>query len=219
MESLEKINFFKNIFGFDISPYVTITEFQPEEFIIREGERPRYLYYLTEGRAKLFLSHENGKISLINFLEGPCFIGEMELLDKKRLPQGVKAISLCRCYQIEIAGCSEKLLQDAKFLRFLCTFLSEKATNNTNNYMRNQSYPLKPRFSEFILKMTVNGYYREPHTEVADFLGVTYRHLLYVLAGFVQEGILQKTNRGYFLADEEKLREYASAQNHTDLNH
>lgn len=219
MESLEKMNFFKNIFGFDISPYVTITEFQPEEFIIREGERPRYLYYLTEGRAKLFLSHENGKISLINFLEGSCFIGEMELLDEKRLPQGVKAISLCRCYQIEIAGCGEKLLQDAKFLRFLCTFLSEKATNNTNNYMRNQSYPLKPRFAEFILKMTVNGYYREPHTEVADFLGVTYRHLLYVLAGFVQEGILQKTNRGYFLADEKKLREYASAQNHTDLNH
>ena len=58
--------------------------------------------------------------------------------------------------------------------------VSEKATQNTNNYMRNQSYSLKIRFAEFILKMSVTGYYREPHTEVAEFLGVTYRHLLYV---------------------------------------
>jgi len=36
--------------------------------------------YLLSGRAKLFLSHENGRISLINFLNAPCFIGEMELL-------------------------------------------------------------------------------------------------------------------------------------------
>lgn len=204
------MNILQDIFDFDISPYTTIKEFEPEEFIIQEGIRPNCLYYLFEGRAKLFLSHENGKVSLINFLEGPCFIGEMELLDENRLPQGVKAISLCRCYQIDISLCGEKLLQDTKFLHFLCSFLSEKATNNTNNYMRNQSYPLKNRFAEFILKMSVNGYYREPHTEVAEFLGVTYRHLLYVLAQFVQEGILQKTNQGYFITDEEKLKSLIS---------
>ena len=204
------MNILHDIFDFDIRPYTIVKDFQPEEFIIREGERPSYLYYLVDGRAKLFLSHENGKISLINFLEGPCFIGEMELLDETRLPQGVKAISLCRCFQIDISECGEQLLQDTKFLRFLCTFLSEKATQNTNNYMRNQSYPLKNRFAEFILKMSMNGYYREPHTEVAEFLGVTYRHLLYVLAGFVQEGILQKTNQGYFITDEEKLKSLIS---------
>ena len=204
------MNELQDIFSFDISPYTTIKEFEPDEFIIQEGIRPNCLYYLLEGRAKLFLSHENGKVSLINFLEGPCFIGEMELLDENRLPQGVKAISLCKCYQIDISLCGEKLLQDTKFLRFLCSFLSEKATNNTNNYMRNQSYPLKNRFAEFILKMSHNGYYREPHTEAAEFLGVTYRHLLYVLAGFVQEGILQKTNQGYFVTNEDKLRSLIS---------
>lgn len=204
------MNILHDIFDFDIRPYTIVREFQPEEFIIREGVRPSCLYYLVDGRAKLFLSHENGKISLINFLEGPCFIGEMELLDETRLPQGVKAISLCRCFQIDISECGEALLQDTKFLRYLCSFLSEKATQNTNNYMRNQSYPLKNRFAEFILKMSMNGYYREPHTEVAEFLGVTYRHLLYVLAGFVQEGILQKTNQGYLLTDEEKLKSLIS---------
>lgn len=205
MEQSDEIKTLQNIFEVDISPYVTLREFEPDEFMIQEGECPEYLYYLMEGRAKLFLSQENGKISLINFIEAPCFIGEMELLDENRLPQGVKAISLCRCYQIEISRCRELLLQDVKFLRYLCAFLSEKATQNTNNYMRNQSFPLKVRLAEFILKMSVNGYYREPHTEVAEFLGVTYRHLLYVLAQFVEDGILKKIKRGYKVADEEKL--------------
>ena len=205
MEQSDEIKTLQNIFEVDISPYVTLREFEPDEFMIQEGECPEYLYYLMEGRAKLFLSQENGKISLINFIEAPCFIGEMELLDESRLPQGVKAISLCRCYQIEISRCRELLLQDVKFLRYLCAFLSEKATQNTNNYMCNQSYPLKVRLAEFILKMAVNGYYREPHTEVAEFLGVTYRHLLYVLAQLVEDGILEKTRLGYKVADEEKL--------------
>lgn len=196
---------FRKIFDMDIKPYLEIKEFAPDEFIMREGEHSEYLYYLTEGRAKLFLSQENGWISLINFIEAPCFIGEMELLDENRLPQGVKAISLCRCYRIQLAKCREVLLQDTKFLRYLCRFLSKKATDNTNNYIRNQAYPLKVRFAEFILKMSVNGYYREPHTEAAEFLGVTYRHLLYVLAQFVEEDLLEKTKSGYRILNEKGL--------------
>lgn len=202
---------FEELFDMDIGLYLEEREFQPDEFIMREGERSEYLYYLTEGRAKLFLSQENGRISLINFIEAPCFIGEMELLDEERLPQGVKAISFCKCYRIRMASCKEELLQDAKFLRHLCIFLSEKATKNTNNYMRNQSYPLKVRLAEFILKMSVNDCYREPHTEVAEFLGVTYRHLLYVLAQFVEDGVLEKTKYGYQIRDRERLEGIAGA--------
>ena len=47
--------------------------------------------------------------------------------------------------------------------------------------------------------------YREQHTEAAEYLGVTYRHLLYVLAEFVKEGILEKTKTGYRIIDMEKL--------------
>ena len=65
MEQSDEIKTLQNIFEVDISPYVTIREFEPDEFLIREGERPDYLYYLMEGRAKLFLSQENGKISLL----------------------------------------------------------------------------------------------------------------------------------------------------------
>ncbi|MDO5345814.1 MAG: transcriptional regulator YeiL [Lachnospiraceae bacterium] len=203
---------FTDIFEFDVSKYTCFMRFEPGEDILKEGDQPLYLYYLINGRAKLYLTHENGKATLINFLSAPCFIGEMELLDEKKRSDGVRAVSVCECYAVKVSECREKLLHDTKFLRYLCEFLSRKAVGNTSNYSRNQSYTLKSRLASFILETSVNGMYREQHTEVAEYLGVTYRHLLYVLAEFVKEGVLERTRSGYKIIDLERLRDI---DNHT----
>jgi CRP-like cAMP-binding protein len=199
-------------FGFDIRPYITVVQFEPEELILQEGEEPEFLYYLIDGRAKLYLSHDNGRISLINFLSAPCFIGEMELIQAQMTSNGVKAITACTCFAIRIMRCKEKLLNDTTFLRYLCVFLGKKALGNTYNYSRNQSYALDVRLAIFILLTATNGYYRERHTEVAEFLGVTYRHLLYVLADFVKSGVLEKTPQGYHIANVKGLRRIADGK-------
>ncbi|MEA5095030.1 Regulatory protein YeiL [bioreactor metagenome] len=196
-------------FGFDIQPYITVVQFEPGDLILKEGDEPEFLYYLVDGRAKLFLSHDNGRISLINFLSAPCFIGEMELIEAQVTSNGVKAITACTCFAVRITSCKEKLLNDTTFLRYLCVLLGKKAIGNSYNYSRNQSYALDVRLATFILLTATNGYYRERHTEVAEFLGVTYRHLLYVLACFVKTGMLEKTPQGYHIVDVKKLKRIA----------
>lgn len=196
-------------FSFDIRPHTSIMQFDSEENLLREGESPCFLYYLIDGRAKLFLSQCSGRVSLINFLNAPCFIGEMELLGAQEAANGVTAITPCTCYAIRVNECKDKLLNDTKFLRYLCLFLSQKAIGNTYNYSKNQSYPLEVRLANFILLTSCNRMYRERHTEVSEFLGVTYRHLLYVLADFVKRGYLRKTKYGYYIQDINGLREIA----------
>lgn len=98
-------------------------------------------------------------------------------------------------FQILINECRENLLKDTKFLRYLCLFLSQKAIGNTFHYSKSQSYPLEICLANFILLTSCNQMYREKHTEVAEFWGVTYRHLLYVLANFVKRGYLKKLNK------------------------
>lgn len=188
-------------FNFDVRPFTTMIQFAAEEPLLSEGQSCEYLFYLIDGRAKLYLSHENGRISLINFLTAPCFIGEMELLGAQSAPNGVTAITPCTCYAIRIASCRERLLHDTRFLRHLCLFLSRKAIQNTANYSSNQSYPLEVRLANFILLSASRQYYRERHTEAAEYLGVSYRHLLYVLADFTKKGLLIKTEQGYYIPD------------------
>ena len=201
-----------NFFEFDIRPFTTKVVFESGSHILQEGETPEYLYYLVEGRAKLFLTHENGRVSLISFLDAPCFIGEIELLGAQAAARGVTAITRCECYAIRIAKCEDKLLKDTTFLRYLCLFLSKKSIDNTNNFSRNLCYSLETRLANFILTTSHKGMYREKHTEVAEYLGVTYRHLLYVLAAFVKQDILEKTKQGYFIKNENSLRKIATIE-------
>ena len=71
----------------------------------------------------------------------------------------------------------------------LCLFLSTKTTNMTAKYTQNQAYPLENRLASFILLSSDHDFYKEKHTEVCEYLGVSYRHLLFVLAQFTEARI------------------------------
>ncbi|MDP4146873.1 MAG: transcriptional regulator YeiL [Bacillota bacterium] len=188
-------------FSSNIIPFLNLVEFNDGDFIYKEGTSPTYFFYMIKGNAKLCLTHKNGKTSLINFLEAPCFIGEMELIKAQEHTNGVQALSSCICFCFDISRCKELLLDDTVFLRHLCFFLSKKAIQNTRNYTQNQVYPLKNRLASFILLTNHNGLYVEKHSEVCEYLGASYRHLLYVIADFCKSGILEKTIKGYKIKD------------------
>ena len=154
-------------------------------------------------------TEENGRETLSNFLDASAFTGEMELLGARKNTTAVIAVTRCVCYRIRCTHCKEQLLNDAKFLRSLCTDLFSRFVREADNFSRNLSYPLDMRLARFILLSSADNLYREKHTEAAAYLGVSYRHLLYVLSGFVREGLLEKTEQGYRIADPEGLKAHS----------
>ena len=90
-------------------------------------------------------------------------------------------------------------------MRKICVFLGEKATQVTAKYTQNQVYPLENRLAAFILLSSDQGLYKEKHTEICEYLGVSYRHLLYVLAQFCCDEMLVKIKKGYLINDEKRL--------------
>ncbi|MEG0450100.1 MAG: transcriptional regulator YeiL [Lysinibacillus sp.] len=198
-----------DFFSFDIHPYLEVCQFEKGEWIFQEGSYPDTMYYMIEGKAKLYVTHKNGKVSLIDYIEAPCFMGEIELLNEGRYTKGIQTVSKTICLSIATNGCKEKLLTDAKFLRKICVFLGQKQTAVTAKYTQNQVYPLENRLAAFIQLSSDQGYYKEKHTEICEYLGVSYRHLLYVLAQFCEEDILAKTKKGYQIIHEKRLAQLA----------
>lgn len=197
---------FQDFFSFDISPYVQVCEFEKGEFIFNEGSTPENLYYMVEGKAKLFVTHKNGKVSLINFITSPSFMGEVELLNAQKYTKGIETISKTICFSLSHHECKDKLLADSIFLRELCLFISKKMTKTTNRFSKTQAYPLENRLAAFILLSTDENFYKEKHTEVSEYLGVSYRHLLHTFSQFIKMNILKKAStKGYEIIDREKL--------------
>ncbi|AUV00440.1 transcriptional regulator YeiL [Phytobacter ursingii] len=175
------------------------------DYIVKEGSQPLHLFYLARGRAKLYATLPNGRVSLIDFFGAPCFIGEIELVDKHHEPRDVQAIEECWCLALSMKQFRPQLLNDALFLRNLCISLSQKNYRNIVSLTQNQSFPLLNRLAAFILLTQHDGIYHEKHTQAAEYMGVTYRHLLYVIAQLTHDGILAKQKTGYVIRNRKAL--------------
>jgi len=200
---------FMSFFSFPADSFVKLVTFLPHEYIVKEGLLPSHLFFLTSGRAKLYTTLANGKIALIDFFSAPCFIGEMELVGHTQDICSVQAIESCLCLALPIAQCGEMLLTDPVFLREICLYLGGKNAKNIRSLTKNQTYPLENRLAGFILLSTATNNYEEKHSHAADYLGVSYRHLLYVLAQFVEKGFLKKENRIYQITNRQALLQLA----------
>jgi CRP/FNR family putative post-exponential-phase nitrogen-starvation transcriptional regulator len=201
---------FQTFFSFDIQPYIEVHSFHKKETICQEGELFPYLYYLISGKSKIYMSHKNGKISLINFVEAPSIIGELGLIGAETLAKGIEAMEPCVCLAIPLKDYRHQLLQDAYFLQRLCQFIGEKTITRTEKYAKSYGYPLENRLAAFILLTEQNDCYLEKHTEASEYLNVSYRHLLYVLNQFCFQKWLKKEGRKYLIQDRKQLQKLAN---------
>lgn len=194
-------------FSTDITAQTQLIKFPAQSFIVKESATPEYIYYLVKGRAKLYDVMANGKVTLIDFFTPPCFIGEMELINPASTLYSVQAIEDCWCLAVSIRDNQSQLLNDPVFLKHVCIYLAQKNTRNIETASQNQSFSLAERLAAFILLTTYHPHYAEKHTQVAAYLGVSYRHLLYVLAQFVKAGYLVKDKPGYLVTNGTALQE------------
>lgn len=198
-----------HLFSFPVEEFLQVHEYQRDEWIIQEGRRPDFLFYVIEGKAKIYLTHQNGKVSLINFINANDYIGEMELLHEVYYTKGIQASTKTICFALPYHSCRKKILEDVTFLRELTKFLSLKATQMAAKYSQSLAFPLENRLADFILQTADDEIYKEKHVAVCDFLGVSYRHLLHVLSQFCDKGYLQKEGHHYRIQRHDLLCELA----------
>lgn len=201
---------FERYFSSDLTSYIEIFSYKAGEWIIEEGMNSHYLFYILKGKAKIYVTHQNGKVSLLNLVEPGDFLGEMELLHETYHSKAVQATTDLIALAIPFQRCREQLLADAKFLKELAMFISKKASAVSSKYIHTLAFPLENRLAEFILQTAHNGIYKEKHVIVADYLGVSYRHLLFTLAQFTKQGYLTKQGRTYSIANLEELQALAN---------
>lgn len=173
--------------------------FSPKERIIVFDSKVDTFHFILSGKAKIYMLHEDGKHSLIQFLKEGDFIGELTLLGVESQSKDVIAINECICLSISLDDAREIFLKDNNFLIHISQYLASKLLTRTHFLTKNKNYELKNSLAAYILLSEISGIYSEKHTETADFLGVSYRHLLHTLKLFQEEGLLTKQGRNYLI--------------------
>lgn len=171
----------------------------PGETIISSQRSVDYFYLMIQGKAKICLTHENGKLSIIEFIGSGEYLGELTFLGIETQPKDVIALTECICLRVPMAYAMKQFSSDADFLFALSQYLGKKLMRRSWFQSKMQSYELKNRLAAHILLLETDGIYREKHTETAEYLGVSYRHLLYTFKEFLDDSFLEKAKQGYII--------------------
>ncbi len=73
--------------------HIVVSTFKKGEQIITQGEQPKDLSFLIEGRLKVFAASDEGKKLIIAFIEPFNMLGDIEFVQQKPYLNTVEAIT------------------------------------------------------------------------------------------------------------------------------
>ena len=200
-------------FTADVKPYLELYTFGKGEHLCEERKIPDHLYFILEGKVKLSLIHQDGNVTLVQYYEPGDILGELELLGMRQQSQTIEAVGEVTCLALPFEQCKTVMLEDAKFLQNLCRLIAGKMQRSVNKLVGMQTYPLENRLASYFLqKEDEVGYGQWMHvklTDLAQYLGASYRHLSRVIRDFDDAGWIEKERTKMRVREREGLYELA----------
>lgn len=172
--------------------------FSPKEIILEPGYIVDYLYIVLYGDAYVSAPGDDGNEVLHIFCREGDVLGEVEFFLEDYVFSLVKSLNECVCMRINTGACRKQMLADCRLLSILGYNLAYKLSSTTRNNACNKIMPLDSRLASRILNVEREGIYDKNLSYEAEYLGVSYRHLLRCLKYFVDENIISRQSKGIY---------------------
>lgn len=205
----------EDLFETDMTPYMRLVSYSRNEPILVAGDPLPYFYFIVDGKAKIYKRLENGKTVLLRFTRPLSELGSLELLHKERfVDTEVASLYDTVCIQIPFDKIESLCDRDVTFYKYIIDRLSHKLETSSRTASINYSYPFKNRFASYLISITrlseverIDEINFNKLTELATYLGTSYRHLNRTIKEFEDEGIIEKTNNKFIIMNFEKLED------------
>ena len=188
-----------NIFKPEIKGLCRLFSYDVGELICEKDVNIQYLLFLVKGEAKIFTMLENGKVYLLRIEQAINVYGDLEVLFDEAYSANVEAMDKCQCLAVPIGYIRRECLDSPEFLKYIISSLSTRLERITNMSTSNLLQSLKPKLASYLLAFRVGSNstvnITVSYTEVAEHLGITYRHLSRVLKEMEEEGLINRRGK------------------------
>lgn len=219
----KKLEFYINkyhideIFNKDMRPYMELILFSKNEHICKCNESLNHFYFLVDGKAKVYTLLQNGKSLLLQFYKPLKILGDIEFIDIDVANSNVQVIEECLCIGISMKEIRANVLDDTKFLRYICKILGTKLDKLSKSSSINLLYPLENRLASYILAITPENtnvsrkdeLSTQRLTEMADLLGTSYRHLTRTINSLCSRNLIEKKGKSLVIINRSALEDLA----------
>lgn len=181
--------------------------FRKKEFLYREGDRPRNLFFVAKGKVKTFKTNEAGKEYITEIFNAGQFIGIHSLIQER--PYGESAMSL---ENSEINAVSkedfENLLHtnrdfSAGFIKMLAGNIEEK-----EEQLLSLAYnSIRKRVAEALLKLDTGAEISILRDDLAGMVGTAKESVIRTLTDFKNEGLISIDQGAISILQRKKLED------------
>lgn len=167
-------------------------------------------YLILSGLVKIYIDHENGRRSILDFVGTNDWLGELSLFCQEDYIKENKVVKDLSCLEFNLNDLKRVCKKDAMVSYYFASYISGKLMARSVRFSEYLNYSLEKRLASFILTHQRDGRYEIPHTDLSEYMNISYRHVLFVIKKFCDEGILKK-EKGYRITDFKKLVDMAES--------
>lgn len=124
------------------------------EHLIRSGQAVEGLFFVVEGRAKVYSQMENGSSLLVRFYAPFDILGDVELFSFDTYILDVVALEETICLALPASAIRRHAERNARFLMELCGRLGRKLADFNASAAINLRYPVENRLASYLLAVT-----------------------------------------------------------------
>jgi CRP-like cAMP-binding protein len=174
--------------------------FEKGSNIFKVGERISHCYLIEKGLVKIYIDHENGRRSILDFAGADHWLGELSLFCSEDFIKENKVIEDVVCLEFDLNELGDICKRNGEISFYFASYISKKLMARSYRMSEYLNYSLEKRLASFILDHQQEGKYNISHTDVSEYLNVSYRHVLFVMKKFCEEGVMKK-GKGYVVTD------------------
>ncbi|WP_142326403.1 Crp/Fnr family transcriptional regulator [Bacillus thuringiensis] len=197
--------------------YFQLNYFEKGELICNIDDEMDRLYFVVKGKVKVYTITSEGKKLILRFINPLAIVGDIELIQNSKAHNVVEACSDVIAISISNTVIRNKLLHDPIFMKFLLENIANTLKISTRFTALNLLYPVEVRVASYLLSISTdsNGNMYKGDldttsvTSIADFIGVSYRHVIRVLQRFYNDNLIEKSNGVIVIKDFSRMKEVA----------
>ncbi|MDM5438788.1 cyclic nucleotide-binding domain-containing protein [Bacillus hominis] len=205
------------IFSGISTDYFQVNHFEKGKLICNIDDEMDRLYFFVKGKVKVYTITPEGKKLILRFINPLAIVGDIELIQNSKAHNVVEACSDVVAISISNTVMRNKLLHDPIFINFLLENIANTLKISTRFTALNLLYSVEVRVASYLLSISTdsNGnMYKEDLdatsvSSIADFVGVSYRHVIRVLQKFYKEKLIEKDNGVIVIKDLSGMKEVA----------
>ena len=188
-----------------------VESYHKKQSLYSEGKRPRFLFYLVNGKVKAHKTHEDGKEYITDLFSPGDFIGYTALIEDKNYDENATILEDAEIMQIPKEDFLQMIYNDINIANKFIHIVTQNVKQKEERLLNLAYSSLRKRVAKALVDVSSkfkaqNSPLEISRDDIAQYIGTATESLIRTLSDFKEEKLIEIKSGKIIVTDIEKLK-------------